>query len=162
MHWKKNWMISMRHARCLRRLDKDELEWFSTRCHLYNGTSIKKHSSVMASVRNTGDEASNVQTVALAGLVLAQRSQALTTLTLKDILVSENGTRFCVSRLLKTSRPGKSSTPIMVPKNSSNGRLCPHTTLQTCISRTESVSVRWYMEYIEVLTFSGFCMHLLN
>ena len=26
---------------------KDELEWFSTRCHLYNGTSIKKHSSVM-------------------------------------------------------------------------------------------------------------------
>ena len=71
----------MRHARCLRRLDKDELEWFSTRCHLYNGTSIKKHSSVMASVRNTGDEASNVQTVALAGLVLAQRSQALTTLT---------------------------------------------------------------------------------
>ena len=27
---------------------KDELEWFSTRCHLYNGTSIKKRSSVMA------------------------------------------------------------------------------------------------------------------
>ncbi|XP_068671103.1 uncharacterized protein [Montipora foliosa] len=26
---------------------KDELEWFSTRCHLYNGTSIKKRSSVM-------------------------------------------------------------------------------------------------------------------
>ena len=26
---------------------KDELEWFSTRCHLYNGTSIKKHSSIM-------------------------------------------------------------------------------------------------------------------
>ena len=26
---------------------KDELEWFSTRYHLYNGTSIKKHSSVM-------------------------------------------------------------------------------------------------------------------
>ena len=40
-------MISMRHARCLRRLNKDELEWFSTRCHLYNGSSIKKHSSVM-------------------------------------------------------------------------------------------------------------------
>ena len=40
-------MISMRHARCLRRLNKDELEWFSTRCHLYNGTSIKEHSSVM-------------------------------------------------------------------------------------------------------------------
>ena len=40
-------MISMRHARCLRRLDKDELEWFSTRCHLYNGSSIKKQSSVM-------------------------------------------------------------------------------------------------------------------
>ena len=29
------------------RLNKDELEWFSTRCHLYNGASIKKHSSVM-------------------------------------------------------------------------------------------------------------------
>ena len=40
-------MISMRHARFLRRLNKDELESFSTRCHLYNGTSIKKHSSVM-------------------------------------------------------------------------------------------------------------------
>ena len=40
-------MISMRHARCLRRLNKDELDWFSTRCHLYNGSSIKKHSSVM-------------------------------------------------------------------------------------------------------------------
>ena len=26
---------------------KDELEWFSTCCHLHNGTSIKKHSSVM-------------------------------------------------------------------------------------------------------------------
>ena len=26
---------------------EDELEWFSTRCHLYNGTSIKKHSSVI-------------------------------------------------------------------------------------------------------------------
>ena len=26
---------------------KDELGWFSTRCHLYNGTSIKKRSSVM-------------------------------------------------------------------------------------------------------------------
>ena len=37
----------MRHARCLRRLDKDELEWFSTRCHWYSGKSIKKHSSVM-------------------------------------------------------------------------------------------------------------------
>ena len=41
----------------------------------------------------------NVQTVALAGLVSAQRSQALTALTLKNISVSENGTRFCVSRL---------------------------------------------------------------
>ena len=29
------------------RLNKDELEWFSTRCHLYNDASIKKHSSVM-------------------------------------------------------------------------------------------------------------------
>ena len=28
---------------------KDELEWFSTRCHLYNGTSIKKHASIMVS-----------------------------------------------------------------------------------------------------------------
>ena len=37
----------MRHARCPMRLNKDELEWFSTRCHLYNGASIKKHSSVM-------------------------------------------------------------------------------------------------------------------
>ena len=37
----------MRHARCLRRLDIDELEWFSTRCHWYSGKSIKKHSSVM-------------------------------------------------------------------------------------------------------------------
>ena len=27
----------------------------------------------------------------------------------------------------------------MVPKNTSNSRLCPHTTLQTYISRTESV-----------------------
>ena len=44
-----------------------------------------------------------------------------------------------MSSLLKTSRPGKSSTSIMVPKNTSNGRLCPHTTLQTYISRTESV-----------------------
>ena len=40
-------MISMRHARCPMRLNKDELELFSTRCHLYNGASIKKHSSVM-------------------------------------------------------------------------------------------------------------------
>ena len=40
-------MISMRHARCPMRLNKDELEWFSTRCHLYNGATIKKHSSVM-------------------------------------------------------------------------------------------------------------------
>ena len=81
----------------------------------------------------------DVQTVALDSLVSAQRSQALTALTLKDISVSENGTRFCVS---KTSRPGKSSTPIMVPKNMSNGRLCPHTTFQTCIRLTESVSVK--------------------
>ena len=29
------------------RLNIDELEWFSTRCHLYNGASIKKLSSVM-------------------------------------------------------------------------------------------------------------------
>ena len=41
-------MISMRHALCPMRRNKDELEWFSTtRCHLYNGASIKKHSSVM-------------------------------------------------------------------------------------------------------------------
>ena len=79
------------------------------------------------------------KTVALVGLVSAQRSQALAVLTLKDMSVSKDGTRFCVSRLLKTSRPGKSSTPIMVPKNTSNGRLCPLTTLQTYISRTESV-----------------------
>ena len=43
----------------------------------------------------------NIQTVALDSLVSAQRSQALTALTLKDISVSENGTRFCVSTLLK-------------------------------------------------------------
>ena len=79
------------------------------------------------------------KTVALVGLVSAERSQALAALTLKEMSVSEDGTRFCVSRLLKTSRPGKSSTPIMVPKNTSNSRLCPHTTLQTYISRTESV-----------------------
>ena len=79
------------------------------------------------------------KTVALVGLVSAQRSQALAALTLKDMSVAEDGTRFCVSSLLKTSRPGKSSTSIMVPKNTSNGRLCPHTTLQTYISRTESV-----------------------
>ena len=79
------------------------------------------------------------KTVALVGLVSAQRSQTLAALTLKEMSVSEDGTRFCVSRLLKTSRPGKSSTPIMVPKNTSNSRLCPHTTLQTYISRTESV-----------------------
>ena len=30
----------------------DELEWFSTRCHLYNVTSIKKHSSVMVLTRD--------------------------------------------------------------------------------------------------------------
>ena len=79
------------------------------------------------------------KTVALVGQVSAQRSQALAALTLKDMSVLEDGTRFCVLRLLKTSRPGKSSTPIMVPKNTSNGKLCPHTTLQTYISRTESV-----------------------
>ena len=79
------------------------------------------------------------KTVALVGLVSAQRSQALAALTLKDMSVAEDGTSFCVSSLLKTSRPGKSSTSIMVPKNTSNGRLCPHTTLQTYISRTESV-----------------------
>ena len=79
------------------------------------------------------------KTVALVGLVSAQRSQALAALTLKDMSVAEDGTRFCVSSLLTTSRPGKSSTSIMVPKNTSNGRLCPHTTLQTYISRTESV-----------------------
>ena len=66
----------------------------------------------------------------IAGLVSAQRSQALTALTLRDISGSEDGTRFCVSRFLKTFRPGKSSTPAMVPKNTSNGRLCPRTTLQ--------------------------------
>ena len=98
----------------------------------------------------------------LAGLVSSQRSQALTALTLKDILLSENGTRFCVSSRLKTSPPGKSLTPVIVPKNTSNGRLCPHTTFQTCIRRTESVSVKWYMKYIEVLTFSGFYMQLLK
>ena len=79
------------------------------------------------------------KTVALVGLISAQRGQALAALTLKDMSVSEDGTRFCVSRLLKTSRPGKSSTPIIVPKNTSNGRLCPHSTLQTYTSRTESV-----------------------
>ena len=231
----------MRHARCPMRRNKHELEWFSTtRCHLYNGASIKKHSSVMmfdyrcvshklgcdvwksidewrvvdgrketthrlARTENSPVGASEFSLLgmrrecnqsvlwqlncgfvcqqhggrieslnciayffwelcllALAGLVSAQRSQALTALTLKDILLSENGTRFCVSRLLKTSRPGKSSTPVMVPKNTSNGRLCPHTTFQTCIRRTESVSVKWYMKYIEVLTFSGFCMQLLK
>ena len=40
-------MTSMRHARCFRRLNKDELDWISTRCHLYNCTPIKTHSSVM-------------------------------------------------------------------------------------------------------------------
>ena len=74
------------------------------------------------------------KTVAQVGLVSAQRSQALAALTFKEMSVSEDGTRFCVSRLLKTSRPGKSSTPIMVPKNTSNNRLCRHTTLQTYIS----------------------------
>ncbi|KAK2547120.1 hypothetical protein P5673_033085, partial [Acropora cervicornis] len=52
------------------------------------------------------------KTVAQVGLVSAQRSQALAALTFKEMSVSEDGTRFCVSRLLKTSRPGKSSTPI--------------------------------------------------
>ena len=33
-------------------LEKDELEWFSTRCHLYNSTSIKKRSSVMVLTTN--------------------------------------------------------------------------------------------------------------
>ena len=47
------------------------------------------------------------KTVALVGLVSAQRSQALAALTLKDMSVAEDGTRFCVSSLLKTSRPGK-------------------------------------------------------
>ena len=45
--------------------------------------------------------------MALVGLVSAQRSQALAALTLKDMSVAEDGTRFCVSSLLKTSRPGK-------------------------------------------------------
>ncbi|KAK2551635.1 hypothetical protein P5673_027409 [Acropora cervicornis] len=93
----------------------------------------------LASVRNTGDEASNVQTVALAGLVSAQRSQALTALTLKDISVSGEWNEILCVKTVKKSRPGKSSTPIMVPKNTSNGRLCQHTALQTCISRTESL-----------------------
>ena len=79
------------------------------------------------------------KTVALVGLISAQRSQALAALGLKDMSVSEDRTRFCVSRLLKISRPGKSSTPIMVPKNTWNSRLCSHTTLQTYISRTDSV-----------------------
>ena len=43
------------------------------------------------------------KTVALVGLVSAQRSQALAALTLKEMSVSEDGTRFFVSRLLKTS-----------------------------------------------------------
>ena len=29
------------------RLNEDELEMFSTRCHLYNGALIKKHSLVI-------------------------------------------------------------------------------------------------------------------
>ena len=44
------------------------------------------------------------KTVALVGLVSAQRSQALAALTLMDMAVSEDGTTFCVSRLLKNSR----------------------------------------------------------
>lgn len=47
------------------------------------------------------------KTVALVGVVSAQRSQDLAALTLKDMSVSEDRTRFCVSRLLKASRPGK-------------------------------------------------------
>ena len=58
----------------------------------------------LASVRDTGDEASNVQTVALAGLVSAQRSQALTALTLKDISVSgEWNEILCVKTVKKIS-----------------------------------------------------------
>ena len=96
------------------------------------------------------------KTVALVGLVSAHRSQALAALTLKDMSVSKDGTRFCVSRLLKTSRPGKSSTPIMVPKTS-NGRQCPHTNLQTYISRTESVrnSIGTDSIFIWLFTFQG-------
>ncbi|KAK2551361.1 hypothetical protein P5673_027760 [Acropora cervicornis] len=80
-----------------------------------------------------------LKTAALVALVSAQRSQTLSALS-KDFMNSTaTGTQFVVNSLLKSSRPGKSSSMVSLPAFPENEKLCAHSTLLYYVARTASI-----------------------
>lgn len=72
-------------------------------------------------------------------LVSAQRSQTSSALSMEFMNSTAMGTQFVVNRLLKSSRPGKSSLVISLPAFPENEKLCVHSTLLHYVARTASI-----------------------
>ena len=80
-----------------------------------------------------------LKTDALVALVSAQRSQTLSALSTEFMNSTATGTQFEVNRLLKSSRPGKSSLIVSLPAFPENEKLCAHSTLLHYVARTASI-----------------------
>lgn len=77
-----------------------------------------------------------LKTAMLCSLVCAQREQTLCLLDLSNKMALQNALKFTITDRHKTARPGK-TLEVYIPSLPSNVNLCPVSTLQEYLNRTE-------------------------
>jgi hypothetical protein len=94
-------------------------------------------------IRNSNDKMPlsllSMKTAFLVAIISAERSSAISALSLEFMTSGSDEIRFVMSTLMKTTRQGSGLQYVVIPKYTKDKRICPLTCLKTYIKRTASL-----------------------